>query len=52
MTGFAKKELSQRKTSGVFGTQTHRSTAVHYKEGVGWGAKERTDQIRDESIKH
>lgn len=32
---------SQRETSGVFGAQTHRPTAVHYKAGCGVGSKEK-----------
>lgn len=36
----------ERETSGVFGAQTHRPTAIHYKEG-GWGGgvKKITDEI-------
>lgn len=30
-----KKGFGQRETSGVFGAQTHRPTAIHYKEGNG-----------------
>lgn len=36
-----KEGSSQRETSGVFGAQTHRPTAVHYKVGCGVGSKEK-----------
>lgn len=36
-----KEGSSQRETSGVFGAQTHRPTAVHYKGGCGVGSKEK-----------
>ena len=39
--GLSDEELSQRETSGVFGAQTHRPTAVHYKGGCGVGSKEK-----------
>lgn len=41
-----KEGFSQRETSGAFGAQTHRPTAIHYKEG-GWGGgvKKITDEI-------
>lgn len=35
----------KRETSGVFGTQTYRSTAVHYKRRVWGGEKKRKEQI-------
>lgn len=37
-----KEGSSQRKTSGVFGAQTHRATAVHYKRV--WGREKRKEQ--------
>lgn len=36
-----KEGSSQRETSGVFGAQTHRPTAVHYNVGCGVGSKEK-----------
>lgn len=37
---------SQRETSGVFGAQTHRPTAIHYKVGSGIGDVNKiTDEI-------
>lgn len=33
-----KEGFSQRETSVVFGAQTHRPTAIHYREG-GWGER-------------
>lgn len=41
-----KEGFSQREPSGVFGAQTHRPAAIHYKEG-GWGGgvKKITDEI-------
>lgn len=36
-----KEGSSQRETSGLFGAQTHRPTAVHYKAGCGVGSKEK-----------
>lgn len=42
LTDWRRKEGSrQRETSGVFGAQSHRPTAVHYKGGYGVGSKEK-----------